>query len=119
MYGVPINLDLSGFKAATLTQVAIGEYQIQFHFHPEGYISVEGKWELRDSAGVLLDCAKDTNAERDAYRVHIILGKCVESYTVNAPDSFSIQFESGHILTVFDDSKQYESFSIQPGDIFV
>lgn len=119
MYGVPTDLDLSRFKSATLIQIAIGEHQVQFHFHPEGCISVHGKWELRDSPGVLVDESTDTNAERDAYRLHVILGKVVESYSVSAPHSFSLQFETGHALTVFDDCKQYESFSIQPGDIYV
>ena len=119
MHGVPADLDLSKFKAATLIQIAIGEHQVQFHFHPKCSISVEGKWELRDSSGSLVDEARDTNAERDAYRLHVILGKTVGSFSVSAPRSFSLHFESGHALTVFDDSKQYESFSIQPGDIYV
>ena len=119
MYGVPADLDLSKFKAATLIQICIGEHQIQFHFHPEGSISVEGRWELRDSTGALVDASTDTDAERDALRVHVILGKIVESYSISAPDSFALRFESGHSLAVFDDSKQYESFSIQPGDIYV
>jgi hypothetical protein len=119
MYGVPQDLDLSRFKAATLVQLGIGEYQIQFHFDPNAIISVEGKWELRDSAGTLLYAATDSNAEREGYRVHIVLGKTVKDYSINPPYSFSLRFESGHELTVFDDSKQYESFSIQPGDIYV
>jgi hypothetical protein len=119
MYGVPADLDLSRFKGATLIFLGVGEFQIQFRFHPKSSISAEGKWELRDSAGSLVDEAVEINAKRDAYRIHAILGKRVESYSVSAPNSFSLQFESGHTLTVFDDSKHYESFSIQPGDIFV
>jgi hypothetical protein len=118
MHGVPADLDLSRFKGATLTQLGIGEYQVQFHFHPEGSISVEGKWELRDSAGVLIDDgARDSITKREALHLHVILGKRVQTYSVSAPDSFSLRFESGHMLTVFDDSKAYESFSI--GDIYV
>jgi len=120
MHGVPANLDLSSFTAATLIQLCIGEHQIQFRFHPEcNFISVEGKWELRDASGVLVDEAKNNNAERDAYRLHVILSKTVESSAVDPPRSFSLRFETGHVLTVFDDSRQYESFSIQPGNIFV
>ena len=80
---------------------------------------MEGHWELRDSAGSLDDEAADTNAKREEYRVHTILGKSVESHSISAPRSFSLQFESGHTLTIFDDSKQYESFSIEPGGIYV
>lgn len=68
---------------------------------------------------MLVDEARDTNAERDAYRLHVLLGKSVESYAVDAPRSFSLQLESGYVLTIFDDSRHYESFSIQPGDLFI
>ena len=96
MHGVPQNLDLSPFIGATLIQLCLGEFQIQFRFHPECCgISVEG------------------------YRLHVILGKTVEGYAVNPPRSFSLRFETGHLLTVFDGSEQYESFSISPGGIYV
>jgi hypothetical protein len=118
MYGVPANLDLSSFKDATLIQLVVSEFQIQFKFHPEGSISVECKWELRDSSGLLIDYGgRGSIAKREALRLHVILGEKVQGHSVNAPDSFSLRFESGHVLTVFDDSKQYESFSI--GSLYV
>jgi hypothetical protein len=118
MHGVPADLDLSKFKGATLIQLGVGEFQIQFHFHPKGNISVEGKWELRNSEGVLIDDgARESIAEREAFHLHSILGKSIESYSISAPDSFSLKFDSGHVLTIFDDSKQYESFSI--GGIYI
>ena len=119
MYGVPADLDLSKFKDTTLIQICIGVTQIQFHFEPEGIIYVEGRWELRDSTGALVDESAANYAKRDAMRVQVILGKIVQSYSISAPDSFALRFESGHSLAVFDDSKQYESFSIHPGNIFV
>ena len=118
MYGVPANLDLSRFVGATLIQLGVGEFQIQFHFHPDSSISVEGRWEVRDSTGVLGDKAKE-NAQRTGLYIHFLLGRKIGQYTVDAPRSFSLTFETGHKLTVFDDSREYESFSIQPGDIFV
>ena len=120
MYGVPADLDLARFKGATLDCLGIGAFSIQFHFDPSSTISAEGKWELRDSAGVLIDNGDgESIVERESLHLHRIIGKSVESYSVSAPDSFSLRFESGHTLTIFDDSKQYESFSIQPGDIYV
>jgi hypothetical protein len=124
MYGVPADLDLSIFERATLIQLAIGEFQVQFRFDSDGIISAEGKWELRNANGEVVDEAESTaspnaNAERDAYRLHVILGKTVERYAIDPPHSFSLRFTTGHLLTVFDDSKQYESFQIQPGNIVV
>jgi len=55
MYGVPEDLDLSSFKEVTLIHIDISEYQVDFDFQSNCFISVEGKWELRDSAVVLID----------------------------------------------------------------
>jgi hypothetical protein len=119
MYGVPSNLNLKRFHGATLTQVAIGEFQIQFHFTaPELSISVEGDWRLTNPAGEVIDRSLP-NGERDSFRLHRLLGRTVLDSEVNAPKFFALRFDNGWSLTVFDSSEQYESFSIQPGDIFV
>jgi hypothetical protein len=51
MYGVPKDLDLSRFRGDSLIQIAIGEFQIQFHFGSRSSIAVEGDWELKDQSG--------------------------------------------------------------------
>lgn len=118
MYGVPASLSLERFVGATLIQIAIGEFQVQFRFQPEGEIAVQGRWELRDNAGRLVDQAQVT-ADREAYRVHQLLGRRITGAWVDAPKSIALQFDSGHRLDVFDSSQEYESFTIQPGDIIV
>lgn len=45
MHGAPADLDSSRFQGAALIQICLGEFQIQFHFHPKETISAEGKWE--------------------------------------------------------------------------
>ena len=89
-----------------------GQFQIQFHFSGEGSIFVESRWELRDSTGAILDgaCAHTT---RESYRVHKIIDVKVARYTIDSPRSCTLYFESGHALTIFDDSEKYESFSVQ------
>ena len=127
MYGVPANLPLALFDKATLIQVCLGETQLQFHFQNAGHvgpgstgpsISVEGGWELRDGSGETVD-RRESNAAREAYRVHRLLGKQVVGTEMDPPRSFALKFEGGHVLRIFDDSEEYESFSIQPGNIFV
>ncbi|MBI2090067.1 MAG: hypothetical protein HYT78_15240 [Deltaproteobacteria bacterium] len=126
MRGVPHDLDLSRFVGATLIQLCLGEFQVQFHFQAAGsagsegmlYIGVERGWELRDGSGALVDHSQ-SNAERDVYRVHRLLGLTVAGTALDAPRSFALRFRNGHELRIFDDSDRYESFSIQPGDIFI
>ncbi len=111
MYGVPIDLDLTYLHGATLIQVCLGEFQLQFQFHPRGAISVEGRWEFRDAGGALIDQLHD-GTERPPYHLHRLLGKKVVGTEVAAPDSCALRFEAGEILRFFDNSKQYESFQI-------
>ncbi len=126
MYGVPHDLDLSRFVGATLIQIGLGEFQVEFHFQAadsagsEGmlYIGVEGHWELRDRFGSIVDSA-EPNSGRESYHLHRLLGRAVAGTAVDAPRSFALRFASGEELRIFDSSDQYESFSIQPGDIFV
>lgn len=121
MNGVPASLDLTKFHGAELEQIALGEYVIQFRFggvdRPE--LGVEGYWELRSQDGTIVDHAAQENDKRDAYRIHCLLGQSVTRTEVHAPNSILLQFTSGQSLEVFDHDEKYESFSIQPGDVFV
>ena len=110
-----MSLSLERFVGATLIQIALGEFQVQCRFQPAGEIAVEGRWELRDDAGRLVDQAQAT-ADRDAYRVHQLLGRKVTDAWVGAPKSIALRFDNGHRLEIFDSSQEYESFTIQPGD---
>jgi hypothetical protein len=123
MHGVPANLDLTGFHGATLIQIGVAEQTLHFVFQPPlpnplHYIMVEGAWEIRDAGGAILDRVQE-HASRDVYRIHKLLSRDVVGSVVDAPRSFTLRFDSGHELQVFDDSRQYESFSIQPVDVFV
>ena len=116
MYGVPADLDLAFLHGAELIQICIGLHQVQFHFHPIGSISVEGDWELQDAADVRID-GFHGGAERPPYQLHRLLGRRVNASEVSAPSWFSLRFDSGDLLRVFDDNPEYESFQIDPGGI--
>ncbi len=118
MYGVPADLPVARFVGDFLSQVCIGMDGVYFNFGHSGTISVSGRWELEDCAGNMIDCACDYDA-RDAYRLHVLFNKNVIDSCIDPPRSFSLTFSSGHRLTAYDDTPQYESFSIQPGNIFV
>ena len=50
--------------------------------------------------------------DRDSYRLHRILDLPVVRFEIDAPRSFTLVFDPGYRLTVFDDAEQYESFSV-------
>jgi hypothetical protein len=55
VYGVPEDLDLQFLHGAEVIEVCIGLYQVQFIFHPEANVSVEGAWILYAAHGSQLD----------------------------------------------------------------
>lgn len=118
MYGVPAALDLTFLRAAELIQVRLGTHQLQFHYHPVGEISVQGGWELFDASGARIDGAP-IRTGGPPYRLHTLLGRTVVTFAVRAPEWFSLTFDCGSTLRVYDDDPNYECFSIQPGDVFV
>ena len=116
MHGVPADLDLEPLVGSTVIQIGIGQFQVQLHFAGSGgtstgSISIEAHWELHRPDGTLLDHSQE-HFERDCYRIHVLLGMHVSAFSLASPRSFTLSFASGHCLTVFDDSPQYESFSI-------
>jgi hypothetical protein len=106
MYGVPNDLPLKRFVGDYLAQVALGMDGVHFHFGNSGTISVVGNWELQDSLGRLVDKAMEY-AERDAYRLHVLYNAGVMAFSIDPPRSFSLTFSTGHTLTVYDDTPQY------------
>jgi len=111
MYGVPEDLPLQPFVGQELNQICLGRFQLQLHWASVGSIFVEARWELRDAAGVVVDTEQDHEA-RDAYRIHRIIDLKTTGFEIDPPRAFSLLFESGFRLTVFDETPQYESFSV-------
>ena len=71
MYGVPEDLPLRRFVGDFLTQVSFGMDGVHFQFGSSGTISVEGRWDLQDAAGRVVDQSME-HADRDAHRLHVI-----------------------------------------------
>ena len=113
MHGVPKDLPLEGFVGDSLTQICIGHNEIIFRFSEAGSITVEGLWQLTDIEERPIDRSME-HGERDSYKIHVLLGRAVESFAIGDPEWFSLSFDSGLTLKVFDDSRTGESFSVEP-----
>jgi hypothetical protein len=111
MYGVPADLPIQAFVGHEANQICLGRFQVQLHFSGVGSIQMEGRWELRDGEGDLVDAAGE-HKDRDSYRIHRIIDVPVAAARIDPPRSFTLHFGNDLRLTVFDDSEQYESFSI-------
>src|SRR5712664_1102577 len=92
MYGVPTDLPVERFVGHELNQVCLGRFQVQFHCSGTGSIFVEGRWELRDKTGALLDSVRE-HSERLSYQIHRILDVPIERAAVDPPRSFALFFK--------------------------
>jgi len=111
MHGVPKDLPIDRFVGQQFNQICLGRFQIQFQANGAGSICVEGHWELRDHRDTIID-AGQAHAQREAFRVHQIIDLPITGFTIDAPRSFTLLFENGIRLTIFDDSPEHESFSV-------
>jgi hypothetical protein len=115
MYGVPADLPLEPFVGDECSQIGLGRFQLQFRFRRAGQIVVEGKWELCDATGIVVDhsawATREEADARDAWRIHKIIDVRVAGYTIDAPQSFTLFFQNGYSLTVYD-TPHYESFQL-------
>jgi hypothetical protein len=124
VHGVPADLDLTQFVGASVYRIDIGMHMIYFRFDAAGLpsIGIEGDWEIRDEHDKIVDRSIENDRlprDRDVYRVHVLLDRAVSGTLVNAPHSFELTFDSGHRLVVFDNSRQYESFHIEPPGLHI
>lgn len=111
MYGIPKDLQIERLVGQEFNFIGLGRFQIQFHISSLVTLHVEGRWELCDVSGTLVDFTRD-HSERDAYHIHRIIDVPITRFSLDAPRSFTLSFKSGYSLTIYDDSEQHESFSI-------
>src|SRR6187401_2623574 len=106
----------STLHQATLRQVCVGQFDLQFHFHPSGNVTVEGRCELINANGEFVECWQ-RGTRSQSFRILDLLGSVVAEVAIDTPKSFSLVFENGQVLRVIDDSEHYESFSV--GELIV
>lgn len=111
MHGVPKDLPLERLVGQEFNFIGLGRHQIQFHISGLVAIHVGGGWELWDHFGSMVDGQQD-HEERDAYRLHRVIDEVIVSFQIDAPESFTLLFDTGDRLTIYDDLKKHVSFSL-------
>jgi len=118
MYGLkPTDIDaLKPLLGAEITQICVGPADIQFNFHPRGNVSVQGRCELIERSGEVIDVWEESSRP-GLFRFPELLMSPVSEVRIDSPKSFVLSFENSLALRVIDNSEQYESFSV--GDLCV
>ena len=91
MYGIPKDLRLERLVGQEFNFIGLGRFQIQFHISSLVAIQVEGRWELRDASGVLVDSQQEHGA-RATDCLHCIIDVPITRFTIDAPRSLTLFF---------------------------
>jgi len=119
MYGLRKEIDLSFLTGRELIQVAIGSFQVQFHFDEDVTVSVEAEFCYFDGQDEWIWQQKPSSPQIAA-RTVAMLGASITSLETNENGTLALTFSNGHRLTILDSFKEYESYDItRPGQTII
>ena len=112
MYGLNKDTDLSFLKGQEVIQIAIGVFQVQFHFDRDAIISVEGEFQYLSENNSSHWRQGTPEAAAPALR---LLGSSIQNVDGKEDGTLDLTFSNGDHLVVRDNSKEYESYTISGG----
>ena len=119
MHGLKKETDLSFLAGRELIQVAIGSFQVQFHFDGDVAVSVEAEFRYFDGQREWI-WRQEPSSPQVAGRTVAILGASITKFDSSENGTLSLTFSNGHRLTMVDSFKEYESYDItRPGQTII
>lgn len=115
MYGLKKEIDLSFLTGRELIQVAIGSFQVQFHFDEDVSVYVEAEFRYFDGQQEWI-WKQEPSSHHVAARTVAMLGASITSFERSEDGTLALTFSNGHRLTILDSLREYESYQItRPG----
>ena len=108
MYGLPKDVDLGFLQNKELIQVCIGQYDAILNF-VDASISIESTIVFQAGNGEPIAYSSYIEA---AGKLAGLLGQTIVKVAVEPPGTLILTFSAGAVLSIRDDSTQYESYSI-------
>jgi Family of unknown function (DUF6188) len=119
LYGLSKDIDLSFLVGRQVEQVAISAYQVQFRFDEDVTISVESHFRYFDGQQEWI-WKPEPGAAHAAGRTASLLTATIERFEVQENSALFLVFSNGHRLSIFDSSKEYQSYDItRPGQTII
>lgn len=115
MYGLKKEIDLSFLTGRELIQVAIGSFQVQFHFDEDVSVYVEAEFRYFDGQQEWI-WKQEPSSPQVAGRTVAMLGASIISFERSEDGTLALTFSNRHRLTILDSFREYESYQItRPG----
>lgn len=112
MNGFPPGTSLEFFTGCRLNQICVGERELILHFDPPVTLFLACEFVLDQGQRTMA-------APESASLLFAILGKKATRARQVGPGDIAIEFESGHLLTVYDSETQFESYHITLPDLVI
>ncbi len=112
MYGLPVNVDLTFFQGKTLLQMCIGAHDLILNFDGRVCVTVTSSIECSTPNGD----RKYEDFRNGACSVAVFINDVVEAAIGDSEGTLQLSFNGGGHLAIFDDSKQYKSYTIKTED---
>jgi hypothetical protein len=116
MYGLPKEIDLSFLVGRELLQVCFGRHDLNLNFDRNVHISVTS---CIGYSGVQGDLCRQEDFAAASQFLTSLLSQTVLSVKGDDEGTLVLIFSGGPELFVYDNSKQYESYTIQHGEQIV
>ncbi len=114
MNKLPLDFDGKFFVGKTLEYVSFAEYSVYFSFEKKITVTVESS--LQHLFQLSGEEEKQSIPLTESSLMQLV-GHAVTKVLAGADGTLVLEFDNGHLLRVFDDLPNYESYSIQHGDI--
>lgn len=110
MYGLTTNFDVSAFIEKELTIISFTANTINMLFEEDVSITVMGSFIHNYNKS---DSAKKQCVPVSSSSLMRLIGKVVQLAERGTDGSLVLHFDNSHILTLLDDSLEYESYSVR------
>lgn len=116
MYGLPNDLNLAFFKGKLLLQACFGAHDLILNFDGGVSITVTSSVGCVSSAGSIQHY---DDFRQVAPLVLALLNQTILSAEGDQTGTLTLRFDGGGTLAIYDDSNEYESYTIKNGDLMI
>lgn len=112
MYGLPKDVDLTFFSGRTLLQACFGVHDLILNFDGDVSLTVTSSVGCMASDGGI---QQYDDFRQVALAVLALLNQTILSAEGDEAGTLTLRFDGGGVLAVYDDSNEYESYTIKNG----
>ena len=112
MYRISEDINLNDIIGSEIQQIALGRYDVQFHFGSGRSICVQSHVEVWEADVLIARWDEENNWTSQLFQK--LLNAKVQEYSVPNDRLLKIKFEGNIVLHLHDNSDQYESMQIYP-----